>query len=92
MNLHPGPFLTVLRAEFNNYCVQYTCGVKEGRKQPLFGFDLWLSMDIYKRRLIGSNLLCNLYGTRTFKMLLKGIFQPFELGGETGLIRFDVKY
>jgi hypothetical protein len=23
---------------------------------------------------------------------VKGIFQPFELGGETGLIRFDVKY
>jgi hypothetical protein len=29
---------------------------------------------------------------RELQHSLKGIFQPFELGGETGLIRFDVKY
>ncbi len=63
----------------------YTCGVKEGRKQPLFGFDLWLSMDIYKRRLIGSNLLCNLFGTRTFKMLLKIFCKYVDLSGAANM-------
>ncbi len=36
-------------------------------------------------------ILCG-FSFKVYKKWLKGIFQPFELGGETGLIRFDVKY
>jgi hypothetical protein len=48
------PFLILLRAEFIVYSAHLLCGILE--ENPLFGFDLWLSIDIYKRRWIGSNL------------------------------------